>query len=94
MEEDSRFEGSSSIETLSDYRSLLAQHEEAHDALRPFLRSRATQLAQEFAFLPTAPPHEEGGIFELRAYQLIPGTLLEWEATWCAFRARVSSLPS
>lgn len=58
------------------------QHERAHDALRPFLRSRATQLAQEFAFLPTSPPREEGGIFELRAYQLSPGTLLEWEATW------------
>ncbi len=62
----------------------LAQHERAHDAMRPFLRSRATQLAQEFAFLPTSPPHEEGGIFELRAYQLSPGTLLEWEATWFA----------
>lgn len=58
------------------------QHEKAHDALRPFLQSRATQLAQEFAFLPTSPPREEGGIFELRAYQLNPGTLLEWEATW------------
>ena len=64
----------------------LAQHERAHDALRPFLRSRAMQLAQEFAFLPTSPPHEEGGIFELRAYQLSPGTLLEWEATWFAVR--------
>jgi NIPSNAP len=60
-----------------------AQHEKAHDALRPFLRSRATQLAQEFAFLPTSPPRNAGGIFELRAYQLNPGTLLEWEATWC-----------
>ncbi|KAJ7631248.1 hypothetical protein FB45DRAFT_917954 [Roridomyces roridus] len=35
-----------------------------------------------FAFLPTAPPHAEGGIFELRSYQLKPGTLLEWENTW------------
>jgi hypothetical protein len=72
-----------------------AQHEKAHDALRPFLRSRATQLAQEFAFLPTSPPREEGGIFELRAYQLSPGTLLEWEATWftlhTAFRLPFSS---
>jgi len=59
-----------------------SEHEKAHDALRPFLRSRAAQLAQEFAFLPTSPPHEGGGIFELRAYQLNPGTLLEWEATW------------
>jgi len=59
-----------------------SEHEKARDALRPFLRSRTTQLAQEFAFLPTSPPREEGGIFELRAYQLNPGTLLEWEATW------------
>lgn len=59
-----------------------SDHERALNALRPFLRSRATQLAQEFAFLPTSPPREEGGIFELRAYQLSPGTLLEWEATW------------
>ncbi|KAI0275143.1 NIPSNAP-domain-containing protein [Gloeopeniophorella convolvens] len=59
-----------------------SKHEKAQNALRPFLRSRATQLAQEFAFLPTSPPHEEGGIFELRAYQLNPGTLLEWESTW------------
>jgi hypothetical protein len=58
------------------------QHERAQNALRPFLRSRATQLAQEFAILPTSPPREEGGIFELRAYQLSPGTLLEWEAIW------------
>src|SRR5712691_694769 len=61
------------------------QHEKAHDALRPFLQTRATQLAQEFAFLPTSPPREEGGIFELRAYQLNPGTLLDWEATWYVF---------
>jgi hypothetical protein len=37
--------------------------------------------------LPTSPPREEGGIFELRAYQLNPGALLEWEATWYAFHA-------
>ena len=64
-----------------------AQHEKALDALRPLLSSRATQLAQEFAFLPTSPPRNKGGIFELRAYQLTPGTLLEWEATWYAFCA-------
>jgi hypothetical protein len=52
----------------------------------PFLYSRTSQLNQEFAILPTAPPHAEGGIFELRSYQLQPGTLLEWENTWCVFR--------
>jgi len=59
-----------------------SKHEKAHDALRPLLSSQATQLAQEFAFMPTSPPRNKGGIFELRAYQLTPGTLLEWEATW------------
>jgi len=58
------------------------QHTKSHNALRPFLQSRSTQLAQEFAFLPTSPPHQEGGIFELRSYQLNPGALLEWEMTW------------
>ncbi|KAI0066490.1 NIPSNAP-domain-containing protein [Artomyces pyxidatus] len=61
---------------------LNSKHTEAHNALRPYLRSRSAQLTQEFAFLPTSPPHEEGGIFELRSYQLHPGALLEWEAAW------------
>ncbi|KAH9486253.1 Protein NipSnap-like protein 2 [Psilocybe cubensis] len=58
------------------------EHLEAYRAMLPFLTSRTTQLNQEFAILPTAPPHAEGGIFELRTYQLKPGTLLEWENTW------------
>ncbi|TFY80527.1 hypothetical protein EWM64_g3479 [Hericium alpestre] len=59
-----------------------SEHTRAFQALRPCLTSRTSQLTQEFAFLPTAPPHEEGGIFELRTYQLVPGKLLEWEQTW------------
>lgn len=50
----------------------------------PYITTRELQLCQEFAFLPSSPPHAEGGIFELRSYQLTPGTLLEWEHTWCA----------
>jgi len=50
----------------------------------PHLTSRSSQLSQEFAFFPTAPPRAQGGIFELRSYQLKPGTLLEWENTWSA----------
>ncbi|KAI0314767.1 NIPSNAP-domain-containing protein [Amylostereum chailletii] len=61
---------------------LNSEHAKAQDAMRPFLRSRTTQLSQEFAFMPTKPPREEGGIFELRSYQLNPGTLLEWESAW------------
>lgn len=60
------------------------QHAESCKALLPYVTSRSTQLAQEFAFFPTAPPHAQGGVFELRSYQLKPGTLLEWENTWCA----------
>jgi hypothetical protein len=48
----------------------------------PHLASRSSHLGQEFAFLPTLPPRVEGGIFELRSYQLKPGTLLEWENAW------------
>ncbi|TEB38840.1 NIPSNAP-domain-containing protein [Coprinellus micaceus] len=58
------------------------EYSEAYKAMLPFINTRTTQLNQEFAFFPTAPPHTEGGLFELRTYQLKPGTLLEWEATW------------
>jgi hypothetical protein len=60
------------------------QHAKYYKALLPYITSRSAQLAQEFAFFPTAPPHAQGGVFELRSYQLKPGTLLEWENTWCA----------
>lgn len=36
----------------------------------------------EFAFWPSSPPHKQGGIFEMRSYELVPGTLLEWETAW------------
>jgi hypothetical protein len=48
----------------------------------PFVNTRNSQLNQEFGFFPTSPPHTEGGLFELRTYQLKPGTLLEWETAW------------
>ena len=57
-------------------------HADAYKAMLPFLNGRSSQLTQEFAFFPTAPPHEEGGIFELRSYQLKAGALLEWEHAW------------
>ncbi|KAF9469793.1 NIPSNAP-domain-containing protein [Collybia nuda] len=58
------------------------EHLAAYRQILPFLVSRSSQLSQEFAFFPTAPPHKKGGIFELRSYHLQPGTLLEWESTW------------
>jgi hypothetical protein len=36
----------------------------------------------EFAFWPSSPPRHNGGVYELRSYQLIPGRLLEWENAW------------
>ena len=61
---------------------MLQQHREAYVAMLPYITSRSLQLNQEFAFFPTAPPHAQGGIFELRTYQLKAGTLLEWETAW------------
>jgi len=58
------------------------RHNKAYNKMLPYLTSRTSQLNQEFAFMPTAPPHNKGGIFELRTYQLNPGTLLQWENTW------------
>ncbi|KAG6873207.1 hypothetical protein C0995_001561 [Termitomyces sp. Mi166 len=58
------------------------EHVKAFRAMLPYLQSRSSQLNQEFAFFPSAPPRAQGGIFELRAYTLQPGTLLEWETTW------------
>ncbi|KAJ3763434.1 NIPSNAP-domain-containing protein [Lentinula raphanica] len=59
-----------------------SKHFNEYEAMLPYINSRSLQLNQEFAFLPTAPPHAQGGIFELRTYQLIPGTLLAWEHAW------------
>ncbi|TFL03646.1 NIPSNAP-domain-containing protein [Pterulicium gracile] len=59
-----------------------SKHAEAYEAMSPFMVSRNTQLCSEFRFLPTQPPHAEGGVFELRTYQLKPGVLLEWENAW------------
>ncbi|KZT43895.1 NIPSNAP-domain-containing protein [Sistotremastrum suecicum HHB10207 ss-3] len=59
-----------------------SEHEQSRKAIAPFLNSKSLQLNQEFAFFPSSPPRSKGGIFELRTYQLQPGTLLEWETTW------------
>ncbi|KIY73570.1 NIPSNAP-domain-containing protein [Cylindrobasidium torrendii FP15055 ss-10] len=59
-----------------------SEHIKAYREMLPFINTRTVQLNQEFAFFPSAPPHADGGIFELRTYQLKPGTLLEWEHAW------------
>lgn len=60
----------------------LAKIQATEKALRPYLQTRNHQLCQELAFLPSSPPHTQGGIFELRTYSLQPGALLEWESAW------------
>ncbi|CAG8506875.1 6061_t:CDS:10 [Funneliformis caledonium] len=50
--------------------------------LRPMLQSRYNQICLEFAFWQTSPPAVNGGIYELRTYELEPGNLLEWETHW------------
>jgi hypothetical protein len=50
------------------------------------IQSRHSQLLSEFSFWPSSPPrdsgYEDGGVFEMRSYQLMPGKLLEWEGAW------------
>ncbi|TIB67610.1 hypothetical protein E3Q24_04130 [Wallemia mellicola] len=53
-----------------------------NERVRPLLNHRTSELSQEFAFFPSSPPHSAGGIFELRRYQLKPGSLLQWESFW------------
>jgi len=50
--------------------------------LKTLIHSKKSSLMQEFSFWPTTPPRQLGGIFELRAYSLKPGHLLEWETHW------------
>lgn len=52
----------------------------------PHLQTRQHQIMSEFSFLPMSPPRDsgypDGGVFEMRTYQLQPGKLLEWESAW------------
>jgi hypothetical protein len=59
-----------------------SKHNEVFQRILPHIQTRSTQLCQEFAFLPSSPPREKGGLFELRSYSLRPGKLLEWESAW------------
>jgi len=59
-----------------------SHHKENYRQILPYIQTRNLQLNQEFAFFPSSPPRSQGGIFELRTYQLQPGALLQWESTW------------
>ncbi|KAI5474856.1 NIPSNAP family protein [Pseudohyphozyma bogoriensis] len=62
-----------------------------HDIL-PLVQRRTSQLCQEFAFWQSAAPAVNGGIYELRSYDLQPGKLLEWEHEWrVGLEARLQS---
>lgn len=56
--------------------------QEAKKRIRRLLEQRSLSFLQEFAFWTTSPPHDHGGIFELRTYDLKPGHLLEWAEHW------------
>jgi hypothetical protein len=63
------------------------RHSEPHfetfnKKILPLIQSRTNQLVQEFSFWPSSPPKVLGGVYEMRSYQLRPGTLLEWEGEW------------
>ncbi|GAA5918948.1 hypothetical protein JCM1841_002650, partial [Sporobolomyces salmonicolor] len=58
----------------------------------PLIQSRTSQLNTEFKFWQVSPPGEKGGIYELRSYDLKPGSLLEWEHEWrVGLEARLAS---
>lgn len=50
----------------------------------PMVNQRSSRICQEFSFWPTAPARDLGGIYEMRTYDLKPGSLLEWETSWKA----------
>lgn len=51
--------------------------------LTQYLRDRTCEVVQEFSFWGGTPkPRSLGGIFELRKYDLKPGTLVDWESYW------------
>ncbi|PLW14493.1 hypothetical protein PCANC_05572 [Puccinia coronata f. sp. avenae] len=58
------------------------EHQEFTKSIRSLVHSRNSQLCREFAFWPCSGPKVNGGIYEMRSYQLKPGTLLEWETEW------------
>lgn len=69
--------------------SVLIPHQEMiklNSAILPNITSRQHQIISEFSFWPSSPPRDsgypDGGVFEMRTYQLQPGTLLQWESAW------------
>ncbi|CAD6583015.1 MAG: hypothetical protein CYPHOPRED_002212 [Cyphobasidiales sp. Tagirdzhanova-0007] len=63
------------LATSEDYAALQKE-------LLSLVVKRETQLVQEFSFWPSSPPKQLGGIYEMRIYDLKPGSLLEWENEW------------
>ncbi|GAA5975404.1 hypothetical protein JCM10908_005151 [Rhodotorula pacifica] len=58
----------------------------------PLIQSRTSQINNEFRFWNCSPAEAKGGIYELRTYDLYPGSLLEWEQHWrVGLEARVAT---
>lgn len=68
------------------HKGLSQETTELYNKMLPLLNSRQHQLMSEFSFWPSSPPRDsgfpDGGIFEMRTYQLQPGKLFDWEAAW------------
>ncbi|KAL7420145.1 hypothetical protein Q5752_005111 [Cryptotrichosporon argae] len=72
-----------------EHRLVAARDPVLQAALQEILKTldtRQHQLMSEFSFWPSSPPRDsgfpDGGVFEMRTYQLQPGKLLEWEYAW------------
>lgn len=66
----------SQMHVMSDYLELL-------DHQRTLLRKRSSEFMRQLRFGGSLPsPRELGGIFELKTYDISPGTSTEWEILW------------
>uniref|UniRef100_A0A8C4JM47 Nipsnap homolog 2 n=1 Tax=Dromaius novaehollandiae TaxID=8790 RepID=A0A8C4JM47_DRONO len=88
-----RYEGG--YPALNEVMSKLRQNKEFTEfrkARGNMLLSRKNQLLLEFSFWNEPVPREGPNIYELRSYQLRPGTMIEWGNYWArAIRFRQDS---
>ncbi|MBN3308284.1 NIPS2 protein, partial [Amia calva] len=63
-------------------RYLLKEFMEYRNERGKMLLSRRNQLLLEFSFWNEPKPREGPNIYELRSYQLRPGTMIEWGNYW------------
>ncbi|NXW40826.1 NIPS2 protein, partial [Nyctiprogne leucopyga] len=84
-----RYEGG--YPALNEVMSKLRQNKEFTEFRKErgnMLLSRKNQLLLEFSFWNEPVPREGPNIYELRSYQLRPGTMIEWGNYWELFMGR------